>query len=252
MAEARNLELEAAVIADRSALPVYADWLQAAGDPWGELIALELARKHKAAQVVQKLNRSSFEGKVGVTRWRNGLLRAATIEGRQRPEQLESLLQLRTAFTLERLLVEAPTPKMVAALARLPRTLESMWTDGGRSIGELAHPTLKQLELHEVAARTLGRLGRGSGLPSLRRLKLIQVYSDWQVIQTLLDSPLLQRLEAVSIAVTLNEEHTTKLLANAERLAHIPLVAISPWFGMERQAKRAFGKRLGKFPEAEW
>ncbi|MDB4959383.1 MAG: hypothetical protein JWO36_6952 [Myxococcales bacterium] len=54
-ADKRNLDLEKAILADpndKDAYSVYADWLQGEGDPRGELIALQIAGKDKAAQAL--------------------------------------------------------------------------------------------------------------------------------------------------------------------------------------------------------
>ena len=54
-ADARNPDLEAAIVAnpsDREAYAVFADWLQEQGDPRGELISLQLAYKDKQAKAL--------------------------------------------------------------------------------------------------------------------------------------------------------------------------------------------------------
>jgi uncharacterized protein (TIGR02996 family) len=51
----RNPELEAAIVADpydKAAYTAYADWLQTQGDPRGELMALQIAGKDKAARAL--------------------------------------------------------------------------------------------------------------------------------------------------------------------------------------------------------
>jgi len=61
----RNPELEKAILADPSdkdAYSVYADWLQDQGDPRGELIALQLAGKDKAAKKLLDKHADSFLG----------------------------------------------------------------------------------------------------------------------------------------------------------------------------------------------
>lgn len=56
--DARNADLEAAIVAnpsDREAYAVFADWLQEQGDPRGELISLQLGYKDKQAkQLIEK------------------------------------------------------------------------------------------------------------------------------------------------------------------------------------------------------
>jgi uncharacterized protein (TIGR02996 family) len=61
----RNKDLEAAIIADpsnRDAYAVYGDWLQEQGDPRGELIALHLANRDKAAQQLIAKHKEYFLG----------------------------------------------------------------------------------------------------------------------------------------------------------------------------------------------
>ena len=65
--DARNPELEAALIADpgdRQAWAVFADWLQEQGDPRGELISLQLANKDKQAQALIEKRADYFLGKL--------------------------------------------------------------------------------------------------------------------------------------------------------------------------------------------
>jgi uncharacterized protein (TIGR02996 family) len=63
--DARNPELEAAIIADpsdRDAYAVYADWLQEQGDPRGELISLQLGYKDKQARTLIEKHKDYFLG----------------------------------------------------------------------------------------------------------------------------------------------------------------------------------------------
>jgi uncharacterized protein (TIGR02996 family) len=65
MADARNPELEKAIIAnpmDRDAYAIYADWLQEQGDPRGELIAMQLGNRDKAARQLIDSNLDYFLG----------------------------------------------------------------------------------------------------------------------------------------------------------------------------------------------
>jgi len=64
-ADARNPELEKAIVAnptDREAYAVFADWLQEQGDPRGELISLQLANRDKAARQLIDSNLDYFLG----------------------------------------------------------------------------------------------------------------------------------------------------------------------------------------------
>jgi uncharacterized protein (TIGR02996 family) len=63
--DARNPELEKAIAADpsdRQAYAVFGDWLQEQGDPRGELIALQLANKDKAAKTLIEQHADYFLG----------------------------------------------------------------------------------------------------------------------------------------------------------------------------------------------
>jgi uncharacterized protein (TIGR02996 family) len=64
-AEKRNPDLEKAILADpndKDAYMVYADWLQGQGDPRGELIALQIAGKDKAAKALLDKHADYFLG----------------------------------------------------------------------------------------------------------------------------------------------------------------------------------------------
>ena len=64
-ADARNPELEKAIVAnpmDRDAYAVFADWLQEQGDPRGELIAMQLGNRDKAARQLIDSNLDYFLG----------------------------------------------------------------------------------------------------------------------------------------------------------------------------------------------
>ena len=64
---ARNEKLEAAIAADPDspdAYLVYADWLQSQGDPRGELIVLQHAKKAAAAKKLLEQNKEHFFGKM--------------------------------------------------------------------------------------------------------------------------------------------------------------------------------------------
>lgn len=65
--DARNPELEAAIVADptnREAFSVYADWLQERGDPRGELISLHLSEKGSEAQAFLEEHIDYFLGQL--------------------------------------------------------------------------------------------------------------------------------------------------------------------------------------------
>jgi uncharacterized protein (TIGR02996 family) len=64
-ADARNPELEKTIVAnplDRDAYAIFADWLQEQGDPRGELIAMQLGNRDKAAKQLIDSNLDYFLG----------------------------------------------------------------------------------------------------------------------------------------------------------------------------------------------
>jgi uncharacterized protein (TIGR02996 family) len=94
---ARNHELEAAIEAspdDPAAYVVYADWLQLQGDPRGELIMLQRANRHEAAETWIDEHRGQFWGELWSIdqtgwRWRWGYFEAASVESARAAMLLE-------------------------------------------------------------------------------------------------------------------------------------------------------------------
>src|SRR5687768_7797536 len=61
--------LAAAAADDDAPWAVYADWLQAQGEPWGEVIALALAKRPQAQARIEELEETLFVGLVNQVGW---------------------------------------------------------------------------------------------------------------------------------------------------------------------------------------
>jgi uncharacterized protein (TIGR02996 family) len=254
----RNEALEAAIVKDRNdkaAIGVLADWLQAEGDPWGELIALELAEDETRAGKILRANQAELTGGFAPKffGWRDGLISVAGLEAKA-PAQMIALMdgvfQLRTAFALERLqLPIAPTREIMAAVARAPRTLRSLfiWA-GGTGLGALAHPTLQRLEIFSSPKSDveLVDLFRASGLPSLKRFEWFSRQPlRASSVQALLDSPLLPRLEVIELnEFALDEEGSRVVLQHVDRLKHLRALKLEPSRGTAAAVRNALKKPL--------
>jgi uncharacterized protein (TIGR02996 family) len=239
---ARNPKLEAQIIAhpgDRDALAVLADWLQAEGDPWGELMALAMAGKNTDRFFAS--HKKDFVGTVydGDLIWRDGLIReffSETNLPKSLVKTLGQLFELRTAFALERIFVPCITAEVVAALAKAPRGLRAISTRATeKNLALLAHPTVTCLELSGGTPddAALARLLDGKRFPAVRRL-------DWDAypgdalpassLKVLLESKLLERLEVLALEKpVLDRAGSELLLANVDKLRHIPAVRLCVW-----------------------
>ena len=119
LAVQRNLALEAKVIAstDDDALAVFGDWLQSHGDPWGELIALQLAGKKREAKQFLKQHMVELIGETLHPRmfeWRRGVVDLVRLEmGGAAHQTLAEILELRT------------TDHRIGLLYRIAAALES-------------------------------------------------------------------------------------------------------------------------------
>jgi uncharacterized protein (TIGR02996 family) len=136
---ARGEELEAAILErpeDKSAYAVYADWLLSRGNPWGELMMLQLAGKKQAAEtrletLLPLLFDDAFEAAryrdLAVTAWRWGFVREARLRGQDGAtlklhELIPRFLKLPIARALQRLeLGEGTNQRCVEALGFAPR-----------------------------------------------------------------------------------------------------------------------------------
>lgn len=177
----RNPELEAEIIAsnhDTAAYLVYADWLQANGDPRGELIVRTI-RDRDAAIYMEENRRqllgpfATFDGDLRLE-WRNGFVKTASIgwpvfsgEDQDDPseDQLAAFFALDVCSLLENLTV-GPSPDE-----------DQMSLD--RYADVIANAGLRQLRTLDLGERgdwdissTSTKAPPAAGLPALRELTL--------------------------------------------------------------------------------
>ena len=265
----RNTDLEAAIIRapkKREAKLVYADWLQAKGDPWGELIALELADDEKAANKVLKQHQANLTGSLKPTwfRWEDGVIVAATLEARDASrltQRYGELRALRTSAFLESLgMPVIPDGALIRAVSdNPPLCMTSLFTWVGPGLGALRFPRLEELRFcitrpvadHLAPLFALPR----SALPKLRTLELYDgAVADRalpvRALEQLLASPLLPGLRRLSLTQgALNDAGVDFVLNNAKRLKHLETVNLGSDLeqGEERRAKKAFGAAFSRF-----
>ena len=213
--EPRNLAIEQQIERDvdrNENFLIYADWLQANGNPRGELIALEAARAPNVARVREQLEPTllgplaDFEERIAPT-WRLGFLDSVRIETTRHDEDeglavtqlLATVLALPSAPFLRSLSVGLPSihehgsvvDTLVAAgsrpaLRRLALTTnreEEMlsWTDAGELAPIAAlYPNLESLEVC-AGSYTLTE----PRLPKLQRLVLQTCHAPDDIVHTL-------------------------------------------------------------------
>jgi uncharacterized protein (TIGR02996 family) len=105
---------------DDAALRVFADWLLERGDPWGEVITLQLKNDPRAEQVIAK-HWSTWFGAVAQSavscRWERGLVQEASFETPQPRALASPVLRFVKRATLK---PAGVTPEMIAAVCEQP------------------------------------------------------------------------------------------------------------------------------------
>lgn len=197
---ARNEDLEIALgrePEDPAPFLVYADWLQAQGDPRGELIALQHGAEARpdlaaAAEAHLKAHRRHLLGPIArlstdrtLLRWSRGFVRAASFK-----EYVDhSLLLLPVSLLLAEVVTVRLSPSTCRALAdhggaRQVRSLElGTWNEGGEPYSQVFHGDLTALPLAFPALERLilrGTFGPlGLDLPKLRELDFVGSTPPW-------------------------------------------------------------------------
>lgn len=234
----RNLELEAKLAADpadRATRAVFADWLQSRGDPWGELIALELAGKKTEAKRLLKQHAEALTGGFGARglTWKRGFIDDIVVDGSLKSAKvsLPGLLGIRTAFLTRRLRVAlSPDAELVRAIAQhAPKGLRDLFIWLSPAVDELALPSIEKLTLmvqrdRPVGADALRTLFLGARLPKLRRLGFFQAPLSVDFLRALVESTLCRRLEWLAFYQNaLSSEGERFLDSRRRELAHLKL-----------------------------
>jgi uncharacterized protein (TIGR02996 family) len=236
---ARNAELEADLVAkpdDKALRAVFADWLQSQGDPWGELIALELAGKQPEAEKLLKKHRGDLCGgfDADLFKWRGGFIDRIRLHHTDRKQQramLEKMFALRTAILVRDLELHTdPDARFVRFLAdRAPKSVTSLFLGLTNALGQLALPQLVSLGVRphstKLDAAALAPLFAADQLPRLTRLSIYMEYGvpiPRPVLTALLDSQLVKQLESLVVEGLMDDEGMSFLRQQREKLAHIP------------------------------
>jgi hypothetical protein len=247
--------------ARKDSLPVLADWLQAKGDPWGEFIALRLARRHEAAVEFFDEHLESLLGDLNPddVQWMDGVIHTVSLSGNTAgfAKHFEALFTQRTAARLVSLDVYS---KLDAKHLRLlsqkaPATLTSLRLQKEASgLEVLALPSLETLTLELPEPQFAGLLK--AKLPNLRTLRLTSrrpLSADF--VAGLMECPWFSHLERLEfdelggVSGTLSNDGLRVLMAQSKRLAHLKFtwVALTDRLAMsadeQKQARALFTRR---------
>jgi uncharacterized protein (TIGR02996 family) len=238
--QARDADLEARVIAnpDDATLAVFADALQSNGDPWGELIALELAGKTTEAKKVLKANLDALVGNFAprMFDWRRGFIDRIQLEIRSKldmqREMLDKALALRTAVLVRELSLPLKADEDFVAFVnkRVPKTVTKLFTWLVNPVGKLALPNLERLDLYVLADETVDAaaitpLFAGKQLPKVKRFSMYNRPVPAALLTALLDSPFLKQLEWLELTQNaLDREGRDLLRQRKHQLAHIEVL----------------------------
>lgn len=241
---------------DRDARRVFADWLSAAGDPWGELIAFAHAGREPEAKQVFAAHAADLCGGFATRalRWDGGFVTAAVLAARD-PRQLEAqlarLAALRTAVVLEELYVETrPDAALFATLsaAALP-ALRTLTVSAGTGFEALALPRLTALAIRQTARAKDPAGLAGARLPALRALAIHGMAGgsgqlarrtgiSTGALAALFASKLFANLTSLALDFgALDDAGARYVIAHADRLAH--LRALELGLGRHEAAARA-------------
>ena len=240
--QGRDVDLEARVIAnpDDETVGVFADALQANGDPWGELIALELAGKEKEAKKVMKANLESLVGSFAprMFEWQRGFIDRIQIESRAsravQRETLDKVLDLRTTMLVREIVLPLKLDDDFAAFLnkRVPPTVKKLFTWLVNPVGKLALPNLERLDLYGLRDETpdaaaLAPIFAGKQLPKLERLDIANRPLPIPVLAALLDSPLVKQLDWLELTQHALDEEGMKLVKQRKKqLENISVIRI--------------------------
>ena len=251
----RNLALEARLVAqpdDEATIAVYADWLQSVGDPWGDLIALELAERDAEARAVlrEHLNELIGDLEPRFFEWRRGFIHKLNL-GLAHIETVAALLakvfDLRTAMILREL--HSPLrlrPNAIDVLNARGRSVRSIYTRFTDDITKLEMPSLQQLSLQLATEQPSP--ATMAALPPVKWLRIAGPLP-LPALSALLDSPLIADLCWLEL-VDIDRSGEALIARRRAELAHIPVLnfslALDDLFPQQKAAWRA--RQADEFP----
>jgi uncharacterized protein (TIGR02996 family) len=228
----RNAELEEQILAapnDPAAYLVYADWLQAQGDPRGELIVMQHRARDASSFIAEhadalfgrfaKAKPATFE-----LTWHNGFIYDATIgwgmfdgevEGDTSADQLDAFLRLDSARFIQGLHLGPTADEDQLDFGALAATIE-----------EVAPRALRSLHLGDTAdwdiSSTSTRMPRSA---SVRELRVLELRGGSVTLDDQIDLPMLTKFSVETGGLTKTE---LTAIANAR---WPELVELEIWFG---------------------
>jgi hypothetical protein len=241
-------ELAAALAAnpDETTRKVFADQILSRGDPWGEILALELAGKpDDAAKLIKKHARKLMGAyPAELFKWKGGFIDDAYIDRRNLAQalvQIDEVCRLPAAMLLQSLRVPLPgCAELVERIStRTPRLRRLfLWLgagirDGmdaqhsalGDHWGQLSLPMLEELRLSLRRERRLHHIQsllETRKLPSLRKLTILASESnglEWKpdIVEAFASSPLIRQLTHLRLMSVLDEQGVARMkLAGAQ------------------------------------
>jgi uncharacterized protein (TIGR02996 family) len=259
----RNLALEARVAAnpyDRMTLGVYADYLQAQGDPWGELIAFALAGEHAEAKRVFADHEARFHGGHPTEwfTWEGAFIDRVIVSGLKGADMTQAVREVLAlpAMLLARELrvVLQPGTELIASVTeRAPPRLTTFFCWLSDAVGELAVPTLEHLHLMLVpdvhlSVERLAPVLALRRMPKLRRVDLYEGPIPLHFLEALVDSPLCRQLDWLELLQGALDVPTAQLLLDRrDALAHIRVLALDPPDALGTQVRTVFRTQLATY-----
>jgi uncharacterized protein (TIGR02996 family) len=242
--------LEAAIVAapdDPAPYLVYADWLEAHGDPRAALIRLQQATRSSRARAAASAHLAAHAGALlppaplgSQLVWRNGFVRSAGVaidlEGKPLARQLARLLGHPSTRFLDELRLFVPGRLILGALdlpalTRAELRAGSMSPAAARAIATARWPKLASLEvgygtrgarLADVAALLVR-----SDLPELRHLGLSSADLADRLPPLLAASPLLPRLQTLDLSTsTLTDAGARALASQRDAFHHLDVLDV--------------------------
>jgi uncharacterized protein (TIGR02996 family) len=212
-AATRNPELEARLVAnpeDEETRGVFADWLQGNGDPWGEIIALELAGNETAAKKLFKQHATTLSGGFAprMLEWEKGFIRSVVIERKARSghqAMLEKLLDVPATILVRSISIPINIDAAFVAFLnqRLSPAVKKLFTRLTNAVAGLALPHLEELGLWfedgEVSVEGLAPLFAATELPKLKRFSIYNQPIPIPILTAFIDSKLLRQLECLQL-----------------------------------------------------
>jgi uncharacterized protein (TIGR02996 family) len=233
---------------DTKARLVFADWLQAAGDPWGEIIALEINEHQAKAKKIFSAHRVELEGDFSPKHlaWEGGFITQAVIRGglAQVKQRVRDLAALRASILLEMLTLEVPSDRELAELISRELPQITYLAIGEGDLGALALPALAELriELEDPDAVALAPLFASRKLPILSSLELAGPKLELAagVIEGLVASPLFKQLDALTFDRLRLAPVKKTLLAHRRTLGRLAVRFTNTDLVNDRELHRAF------------